>query len=183
MKIEELQHRTMKRIGANTSIWSSVILYITSWIVASITVRRVPHWIVILGLVSLMTALMHVGMFDRDTHLPFLGTAHLPSTLLKDPWHNVDADITTRVKVSDGAKGVAFWSALPYDGIQETPMKGYGDYSNAGFALAENGMATIRVKCPGRYIVRGKTLPKHIHWREVFENGLLGPVKKKDIVC
>lgn len=145
--------------------------------------KRPPHWIIFIGLVCLVFALANAGIFDRDTHLPFLGTTYVPPTLFKDAWHNVDADIKVDVSVSPDAKGIVYWSALPHTSVQDTPMKGYGDYSNAGFSNVVNGTATIRIKCPGRYIARGKTLPKHVHWREVFQNGLVGPIKKQDVVC
>jgi hypothetical protein len=183
MRIEDLTLKTKKRMISNTVIWTSVISYISSWVFITFATRRPPHWIVFIGLVCLIFALANVGILDRDTHLPFLGVSYVPPTLLKDHWHNVDADIKINIDVCDRAKGIVYWSALPHTTVQDTPMDGYGDFSNAGFSRAENGIAIARIKCPGRYIARGKTLPKHIHWREVFANGLLGPVKKKDVVC
>jgi len=183
MRIEDLQHKTTTRMAANTVVWTSVVCYVLSWIATSIVMKKVPHWIIFAGLVCLIIALMNVGMFERDTHLPFLGTTYVPPTLFKDHWHSPQADITVTIPVSASAKGVAYWSALPHTSVQDTPQQGYGDYSNAGFSKNAGGHATLRIKCPGRYIARGKTLPKHVHWREVFENGLVGPVQKRDLVC
>lgn len=183
MRIEDLAHKTSKRIAANTVIWTSVLSYILSWIATSIVLKKAPHWIIFTGLVILIIALMNVGMFERDTHLPFLGTTYVPPTLFKDHWFSPDADITVTVPVCKRAKGVVYWSALPHTSVQDTPAKGYGDFSNAGFSNSVNGHALLRIKCPGRYVARGKTLPKHVHWREVFDNGLVGPIKKQELSC
>lgn len=118
---------------------------------------------------------------NRTTYLPFLGRTVFPPSLLKRETSNEDANIEIDVRVSEHATHVAYWAA---ETSSTNPGKAYGKFQNSGIAKVDGtGMATMRITCPGKYYVRGRKLPRHVHYREVFPSGLLGPVKKADIIC
>ena len=126
-------------------------------------------------------AVLYLGT-QRDTYLPFLGMAALPSGLLME---SVPKDANTAVHVSsidaeDGAK-VIYWAAAP-GGVYQTPQLAYGDYTNSGVAVVKDGAAVVKFRCPGKYHVRGKLLPQHVHYR-VCKGGLAGEVETIDVSC
>ena len=41
----------------------------------------------------------------------------------------------------------------------------------------------MTLDCPGSYYIRGAKLDKHVHFREIFDDGIIGPVKSADVVC
>ena len=121
--------------------------------------------------------------FDRDSYLPFLGECVLPTSLLaaKTPQ---DATFTVNVKAHPGATHIMYWASESGAGLAPNPYDAYGNYSNAGIVNASStGLTTLPVRCPRQYKVQGKTLPKHVHYRDVYKSGIAGPVQTIQITC
>ena len=117
----------------------------------------------------------------RDTFLPFLGHAVIPSHLLK-PSVPDKANGEIKVHVHPHAK-VMYWAAEPSPKNCKTlqdPWKAYGKGENSGVAIADNkGVATLKVRKPQPYRAYHKTLAPHIHYRVTTEKhpNMLSPVK------
>lgn len=127
-------------------------------------------------------------MLKRDTYLPFLGQCVMPWSLFKDTKiphkANVSADIM--IDVPNDTK-VLYWGAMPEDGsnkIISHPFEAYNDYNNTGITTVIHGMAKMQFFCPVKYQVPwGKTMNRHIHYRVVEGNGMMGPVKTVYVNC
>ena len=128
---------------------------------------------------------------DIHTYLPFLGRAAFPPSVLKDKMTPAEAQVEVQVKADPGAIKVVFWASdssghnpMMRDILKPNPREAYGNYSNAGIAPVDgDGMAMLYLRCPSKYVVRGKKLPKHVHYRSVFRSGILGQVRTADVVC
>jgi hypothetical protein len=138
-----------------------------------------PRWLaVFVGAAAVALALR------RDTWLPFLGETVLPPSLFREPFgprlDTVDVPIRG---VSPGASLVVYWASESEDATD--PIGAYGSFANAGIAkTSDGGIATLRLRCPGRYSVPGGSRPhRHAHYREVFDDGVLGPVKTATVNC
>lgn len=152
-----------------------------------LTIVRTPKNIRILYIIVALLALW-VG-FKRETYLPFLGECVLPPTVLK-PGSNVSGDKLVQLEIEVGdAQQIVWWGSQPATGIEPNPdvMKAYGDYMNSGVAKVEKGVAKIAFLCPQEYLVKKtlitKHLKKHIHYREVHNNGMLGAIKTINVDC
>jgi hypothetical protein len=127
----------------------------------------------------------------RDSYLPFLGIAHVPTSVFKDYQQaKFDKKITIDIKSkSDEYKPVklVYWGASPSKEKKSNPRDAYGNYDNYGVSPIVDGKATMYIKCPASYRVShfgiDKDLPKHIHYRVVYSNGLLSRVETITIVC
>lgn len=120
---------------------------------------------------------------DRDSYLPFLGECVLPPSVLaaKTPQ---DAAFTVDVIVPDGATHVMYWASESGAGLAADPYDAYGNYANSGIVQAgSNGKASLAVRCPRQYAVRGKTLPRHVHYRAIYKSGVAGPVQTTQVTC
>jgi hypothetical protein len=127
----------------------------------------------------------------RDTYLPFLGSAAIPSSLVLTERIPENANIQVIVPmpgVADGTK-LLYWGAQSESkpGVAaENPWTAYSDYSNSGVTTVREGMATIRFNCPGRYKVPMGFAPlkRHLHYRLCCDkNTLMGPVKTLWVQC
>lgn len=124
-------------------------------------------------------------LLNRDTYLPFLGYAVLPKSVLKDELEPSDANIDYVLPIDEkDASSVIYWASKPSKEIKENPFVAYGDYSNAGIVKVQNGLAKIKFNCPSQYKVgAGYLLKQHIHYRILFDNGLLSPIQTKYVSC
>lgn len=119
-------------------------------------------------------------MFDRDTYLPFLGSAVLPCASVPDRTPPGASKMVT-VTAPPGSK-VLYWAAEPeMEGLKElqTWKDAYATYENAGVTTADsNGQAVLKVRAPQGYSVpfKGRLAP-HIHFRICESAGMLGRVK------
>ena len=123
--------------------------------------------------------------FQRDTYLPFLGQAALPASLLKEVTVPDNANVTVNLPMEapNGTK-VVYWGAMPSEVVYPTPWDAYGAFPNAGVTVVKNGIAVVRFHCPSKYkIPTGRTLNRHIHYRVMGENGMLGSVETKYVQC
>lgn len=136
----------------------------------------------ILAVVSIAFVYLATG---RDAYLPFLGTTVMPTALLQ-PTPAPGNGPRVEIKVRPGVTRVVWWAASAPSASASIlgPKAAYGDYSNSGVVAAKEGVASIVLKeCPQEYTVRGKQLSKHVHYREVLEDGLLSPVKTAKLTC
>jgi hypothetical protein len=183
-EIDELTGQTWTRIVANCIIWLTIL----GMILSRFDVLDIHSTLMglCLGLSILAIAFLAT---KRSTMLPFLGESVLPSSLLKTDGHSPLADIVIDIDPDPRATHVAYWAAdrpLSVDGAAlqfPNPRAAYGKFTNSGIVKIEDGSATIKIQCPGRYAVRGKLLPKHVHYREVFPSGIMGAVKKVNVIC
>ena len=134
------------------------------------------------GLVVLATFSAIRLSMDRNTWLPFLGPAVIPPSALaaKTP---SEATFTVPISTPSNATHVVYWAAESASGISEDPMNAYGNYGNAGVVAAAGGQAILAVRCPGQYKVRGKILPRHVHYRFVRPDGMASEVMTKKLTC
>jgi hypothetical protein len=138
--------------------------------------------------VSLVVFVMATFLFlQRDTYLPFLGPAAVPSSLFKGvsvpPGSNVETDVV--INAPDGTR-VLYWGAEPKTGdeVKPDPVTAYGTFKNVGIAVVEKGKVRFRFFCPVKYQVPwGKTLDRHIHYRLVSEKSMLGRVETVYVNC
>lgn len=116
------------------------------------------------------------------TYLPFLGrTVFPPSLILLSEQSGTNATVVVNAY---GATKVAYWAAHEDKGIIELdPMKAYNSYENIGVANVVNGKATLKLKCPTEYKVQNSMikLPKHVHYRLVYDNGVISEVFTKKL--
>ena len=127
----------------------------------------------------------------RDTYLPFLGPAALPPSVMPITAPisaNAPGALTLSLDADPTADKVVWWAANPAelkDGIGAHPREAYNGFKNAGVAAVVDGKASITLLCPQRYRVpmSSDPLPKHVHYREVFDNGMLGAVKTTPVIC
>lgn len=145
----------------------------------------VPYWIKVVFFFALL-ATLYLGV-QRDTYLPFLGQTVLPPTLLKADAVPENANSQATIELSwakDGTK-VLYWAASPAKEVVATPQLAYGPYSNAGITIVKDGKAILKFVCPAKYNVGAfdKTLNKHVHYRIVKEDGMLGRVKTTWVAC
>jgi len=127
---------------------------------------------VVVGLVGLYMAL---GV-NYHTFLPFLDKTVLPPSVLL---LSEQSDTNVKLEVNgDDAIKVVYWAAHSDNGvIEENPKDAYAGFENVGISAVVNGKATLKLKCPTKYKAMKKVLPKHVHYRLIYENGVLSEVR------
>jgi hypothetical protein len=122
-------------------------------------------------------------LFRRDAWLPFLGEAVLPpSTLLVSS--PTFADKALVVNAPAGATRVVYWAAENKTGtVVESPEAAYGQFGNAGTALVIDGVASLKYRKPGSYKLRFGVKGPHVHYRFVFQDGMMGPVRTTEVTA
>ena len=127
--------------------------------------------------VYIVVGLSAIGLFKRDTFLPFLGRTVYPCADLKEkiPNHS-DSKIT--IKVSPNSN-VVYWAAEKNGKIIDNPWDAYEKYGNSGVVKADdNGHAELKFKFPTQYYVPGKgLLPPHVHYRVCDKDGMMSRVE------
>lgn len=108
----------------------------------------------------------------RTTWLPFLGPAAVPVGILKESVPD-GADFSTTINVPKCAIRVMYWGSIVKS---KNPQTAYGGYTNAGIADVSQGKATLVLKKPTSYSVRGFELKPHVHYRWITARGLLSSV-------
>lgn len=138
-----------------------------------------------LALVITGTVAMVYLATRKTTWLPFLGTAVIPPSVLL-PTVPSNATMSARVTVNPKASGVVYWAAEAdaRDNVHPDPYTAYMPWTNTGMVPVSNGQASLPLECPRAYKVRtGKVLPKHVHYREVHKDGVMGPVRTQNLSC
>lgn len=167
---QTIQRDTNIRIVGISSMWTVLVS-------AALLYHGVP-WIGVCLLISLLVA--GIVVTRRDTWLPFLGPTVFPPGVLRPSTPKVGMEMD--VPTSKDAQRVVYWAAAPGPTVR-TPEAAYGSYSNSGVVDVVDGKATIVLECPSTYYVKGRRLKKHVHYREVYADGLLGPVRMADVIC
>lgn len=178
-EIHALKSKVMMRTLAMTAAFAMTLMMAAQLAGVRINLwKPVPATVGILGVLGVLRM-----AFDRATYLPFLEECALPSTILTETVPK-DAAVTVAVTVDRGASHVVYWASESGSGTAPTPWDAYSNYGNAGVARAgTDGSATLAVRCPGRYKVRGKKLPRHVHYRAVYPSGIAGSVQTVNVEC
>jgi len=114
---------------------------------------------------------------DYHTLLPFLDKTVLPPSVLL---LSEQPDTNVKIQINAGnAIKVVYWAAhTDNKQVEPNPWVAYGDYENVGIAAVNEGKAILKLKCPTSYKVKGyKVLPKHLHYRLIYDNGVLSEIK------
>lgn len=143
--------------------------------------RRLPLDRIIYVVVAISALIL---AFQRDTWLPFLGESVLPGAVLALKTNS--GDTTVDVKVKPLTK-VAYWAAKPESKPESKPAAegpvlvkaAYDDFENSGVVVSnEQGVAKLVFNKGTSYVVpSGRKLESHVHYREIGEDGMMGPVK------
>lgn len=131
----------------------------------------------------------------RATFLPFLGETAFPThVIVVDPVETPSElaqsgrlRLTVPVpNVPDGSV-VVYWASKPEDSdraVYQAPNEAYAASMNAGACRVKNGKATFSLACPSRYVVRGRTLERHVHYRvQTQPGGMFSGVKTLKVNC
>jgi hypothetical protein len=139
------------------------------------------RWARLASVLALVGA-TYVGL-NRDFYMPFLGPTVVPTSVLKlgTP---ADAAVSLSVDAPAKATHVVYWAAGPSTMPSPTPIDAYAGFKNAGVVPVAGRRATLRLACPGAYKVGwGRLLPRHVHYRYVFTNGVMSAVKTAPVTC
>jgi hypothetical protein len=138
-------------------------------------------WARTVVLVALIGA-VYVGT-NRDFYMPFLGPTVVPTSVLKLGTPK-DATVAVSIDAPRNATHVVYWAATPSTMPASSPMAAYRGFNNAGVVEVAGRRATLRLACPGTYKVGwGRLLPRHVHYRYVFDNGVLSATKTATVTC
>ena len=139
------------------------------------------RWAKLVVMVALVGA-VYLG-FNRDFYLPFLGPTVVPTSVLKLGTPS-DATVAIAIDAPRNATHVVYWAAKPSTMAMDNPMAAYRGFNNAGVVAVAGGRATLRLACPGTYKVGwGRLMPRHVHYRYVFDNGVMSSVKTAAVKC
>lgn len=128
-------------------------------------------------------------IIKKETFLPFLGLAVLPSPLISNEKVPNGANLSYTIDMNNYEEGtvVIYWAANKTDAIIEDPSEAYKNYNNVGISKVKNGKAEVRIFCPDRYKVKkvfNQLLERHFHYRIVFKDtGFLSPVMTVKVDC
>lgn len=138
-------------------------------------------WAKLVTVIALVGA-VYLGT-SRDFYMPFLGPTIIPTSVLQ-VGSPKDASVAMAVDAPAGATHVMYWAAAPSTSPAASPMAAYEGFNNAGIVQVAGGRATLRLACPGTYtVMRNKLLPRHVHYRFIFENGMTSSVKTANVRC
>jgi len=131
-------------------------------------------------------AAVYLIFSPSHTFLPFLDkTVMPPSIMLLSEQGNTNTEL--KIHAPEDAVKVVYWAARPDTGkIIDNPYDAYDKFENYGIAAIKNGVAILKLNCPNSYKVGKhikKQLPKHVHMRFVYENGVLSEVKTQKLDC
>jgi uncharacterized membrane protein YuzA (DUF378 family) len=142
----------------------------------SITVIRLLY--IVIG----AAALYIIFLTKSRPFLPFLDTTVMPPSLILLS-EQADTNQTIIVNAPDAIK-VMYWAANKDDKvIEDNPYDAYANFENIGVASVKDDKATLKLKCPTQYKVGKKILPKHVHYRLIYENGVISDIKTLNIKC
>lgn len=174
-----------------------VLLGAASWLPFAILQHSAP-WSARIACFIVGVLAIYV-ILDRETYLPFLGEAVIPSTLINGDSNNVDIgkskNVLVKLRNLPPSTKLIYWGARPAktDSSEVKYWKdAYGAYENSGVVITSaDGMASFSISCPQSYYVRvlglfQKQIPAHIHFRYVLPGSsgtMLSEVKTVPILC
>lgn len=131
---------------------------------------------VIIGL----AAVYQIFLTPSRTFLPFLDKTVMPPSLLL---LSEQAGTNLKLKLhADGAIKVMYWAATEDRGkIIKSPQDAYDDFENIGISAVKDDVAILKLKCPTAYKVKNKVLPKHLHYRLIYANGVISDIKTVEL--
>ena len=137
---------------------------------------------VIIGL----AAVYQLVLTPSHTFLTFLDRTVLPPSILLLS-EQKDTNVEVNIDAPDAIK-VVYWAAKEDNGkVIQDPQDAYGDFENVGIAAVKKDKAILKLKCPTSYkVMKGrKQLPKHVHFRLIYANGVLSEIRtlKLDNQC
>jgi len=113
----------------------------------------------------------------KETWLPFLGRTVIPTNVL-DLKVPVKYDTKVKITIEPNTK-VIYWAALGKNNPNQDVSVAYNNYENSGVALSDaTGIVELLILAGDSYIVPpfGIMKPRHIHYRIVKSNNILGQV-------
>lgn len=115
---------------------------------------------------------------DKATWLPFLGETVIPISLLQ-PSIPSRANHKVEVVAPENAQRIVYWASSTPNASH--PSDAYGEFSNAGVSDIVDGVGVISIRMPQEYSVHRfgykKQIPRHVHYRWIYRNGMLSEVK------
>ena len=134
------------------------------------------------GPVSAAIATLAVGylLADKSTFLPFLGETVLPPSVLRIATPT-EGTLTATVRAPRRATHCVYWASSGAN--TDSPRDAYQGYKNAGVVEVLDRKAVLPLLCPSIYKVRGRALPKHVHYRFVYPEGVFSKVHTQPVVC
>ncbi len=131
-------------------------------------------------------AAVYLIFSPSHTFLPFLDKTVIPPSIMLLS-EQADTNVELKIYAPEEAIKVVYWAARADTGnIFDNPYDAYNKFENYGIAAVKDGKAILKFKCPNSYKVgkfTKKQLPKHVHMRFVYENGVLSEVKTQKIDC
>lgn len=119
-------------------------------------------------------------LLDRNFYLPFLGESVVPHSLLVSSTNTGSKKYILQVDEKDAVK-VIYWAANKGEEKDQNqgPEKAYNGFKNSGITNIVNNSAILHFDCPQQYRVGlfNKKLPKHLHYRIVYNNGFISDIK------
>jgi uncharacterized membrane protein YuzA (DUF378 family) len=128
-------------------------------------------------IIYIFVALAGISLAVRkNTWLPFLGWTVFPSSLLEVK--NPDKfDTKIKIKTKPNVK-IIYWAATGKGNPNQDVLTAYNNKNNGIVFSDSNGIAEFNILEGDSYIVpSGKQIPKHIHYRIVESDMILGNVK------
>ncbi len=131
-------------------------------------------------------AAVYLIFSPSHTFLPFLDkTVMPPSIMVLSEQGNTNVEL--KIDAPEEAIKVVYWAARADTGkVINNPYDAYDKFENYGIAAVKDGKAILKLNCPNSYKVgkvMKKQLPKHVHLRFVYENGVLSEVKTQKLDC
>ena len=128
-------------------------------------------------LIGLMT-LYVLSFHYRRLYLSFLEESVMPPSVFNNKI-NKHYDKTISIELKEGKK-VIYWSAKPDENNQiiKNWKEAYDTYDNSGIVDIINGKAELTYSTPVQYRVGkfNKLLPRHLHYRILYEDGVLSKI-------
>jgi uncharacterized membrane protein YuzA (DUF378 family) len=127
-----------------------------------------------IGIITLYVIIFHY----RKLYLSFLEETFIPPNMFENKINKFN----NRKIIIDGINGkkIIYWSARPLE--KEDNLKywkdAYNKYENSGIVDIIDNKAEILFSTPVRYRVGffNKLLPRHIHYRILYDNGFLSRI-------
>jgi uncharacterized membrane protein YuzA (DUF378 family) len=149
------------------------------------------HTVLLLKILYIVFGLAAVYLIFSPSHtfLPFLDKTVMPPSIMLLSEQG-DTNVELKIDAPEEAVKVVYWAARADTGkVINNPYDAYDKFENYGIAAVKDGKAILKLNCPNSYKVpkvgnlTKKQLPKHVHIRFVYENGVLSEVITRKLDC